>query len=165
MNIAVRHRAWILGGHVWGQELDSAIPVGPVQPGLFYDSKLGQAAAKAATHCHSDRSYQAKVGRINSFQPHSFSHSVYVHAEGGSARRGSAFSFTLPTLPSAWDPRTSPRSAGNRGSSSSSQEDTASAVSTPRFASGAGVTPLPGHKAEDSLPANPPKARAPRRRV
>lgn len=78
-----------------------------------------------------------------------------MEAPGG----GSPFSFTLPTLPSAWGPRTSlahrPRSAGNRGSSNGSQEDTARAAGTPRLASGAGIAPPPGHKAGDSLPAEP----------
>ena len=37
LDSALRHRAWILGGAVWSQKMDSVIFVGPFQFGIFCD--------------------------------------------------------------------------------------------------------------------------------
>jgi len=40
LDISLRGRVWILGGALWGQELDLMIPVGSFQLEIFYDSVI-----------------------------------------------------------------------------------------------------------------------------
>lgn len=46
LDTTLRHRVWILGGHVWSPELDSVILVGPFQHGMFTPRSEWQLCAR-----------------------------------------------------------------------------------------------------------------------